>query len=371
MGGPLGVGAFLADGRLVPGDVVLDDGRVAAVGAPAGDPALIAAPGLIDLQVNGAHGVDVLTAEVAELARLERALVAGGVTAWQPTLVTAPEDATLAAVARLEGLASDDRTDRPHLVGIHLEGPFLSAARLGVHPPEHRRDPDPVLLERLTASDLIRTVTLAPELPGALALIETLVARGIVVSLGHSDADAAAAHAGFDRGATTVTHLGNAMRPFSPRDPGLFGVALTRADVTVQLIVDGHHLAPETVRLAGRAAAGRLVLVTDAVAAAGLPDGPAVLGATPVEVRGGVVRRGDGTLAGSAIALPDAVRGAVAAGIDLADALTAVTAAPARLIGRPDLGTLAAGGPADLVVLDRDLAVVRTLVAGRTVPPTP
>lgn len=363
----LGVGAVLRDGRLVPGDLLVADGRVAGFLDAPGDPALIAAPGLLDLQVNGAHGVDVLTAEQDALERLEERLLADGVTGWQPTLITAPEAMTLAALDRLASVATGAREDRPHLLGVHLEGPFLAPQRLGVHPPEHRRDPEPGLAARLTASPLVRTVTLAPELPGALALVADLVSRGILVSIGHTDADAVTAEAAFDAGARTVTHLGNAMRPFAPRDPGVLGTALARDDVVVQLIADPHHLAPQTIRLAVRAARGRWVLVTDAVAAAGLADGASMLGDIPVLVKGGAVRRADGTLAGSALSLLGAIRHAVALGIDPADALTAASTTPARLLGRDDLGHLAVGARADAIVLDRDLALTRVLRDGRVV----
>lgn len=363
----LGVGAVLVDGRLVPGDLVLSEGRVVAHVADEGDPALIAAPGLVDLQVNGAYGVDVLTAGTDELALLEERLLADGVTAWQPTLITAPEPTTMAALERLTTLGSGPRSGRPHLLGVHLEGPFLAPGRLGVHPPEHRRDPDPALAERLTACPLVRTVTLAPELPGALALVAAFAERGILVSVGHTDADATTAEAAFDAGARTVTHLGNAMRPLSPRDPGVLGTALSRDDVTVQLIADAHHLAPQTIRMAARAARGRWVLVTDAVAAAGLGDGPSLLGDIPVVVADGAVRRADGTLAGSALTMLGAVRHAVSLGIDRAEALTAASTAPARLLGRDDLGALSPGAVADVIVLDRDLDAARVLREGREV----
>ena len=156
----------------------------------------------------------------------------------------------------------------PRVVGAHLEGPFLSPERLGTHPLEHRRDPDLALLERLLDAGRVTTFTLAPELAGADALIERLLEREIVVSAGHTNATAAQAHAAFDLGVSTVTHLFNAMRPFRSRDPGIVGVALTRRDVYVQMIVDGHHLADETVRLIWAAAGGRVALVSDATAGA-------------------------------------------------------------------------------------------------------
>ena len=181
-------------------------------------------------------------------------------------------------------------------------------------------------------------MTLAPELPGALELVDELVARGVTVSCGHTDATAAQAHAAFDRGARTVTHLFNAMRPSTPRDPGIAMAALARADVTVQLIVDGHHLAGETVLVAWRAARGRFALVSDAVAAAGMGDGAFTLGGTQVTAAGGAVRRADGTLAGSAASIIDGVRNLHALGAPLEDALEAASSVPARIAGRTDLG---------------------------------
>jgi N-acetylglucosamine-6-phosphate deacetylase len=184
------------------------------------------------------------------------------------------------------------------------------------------------------------------------------------VSCGHSDATAAEAHLAFDRGARTVTHLFNAMRPSVPRDPGIAMAALARTDVTVQVIVDGHHLASETVLVAWQAAAGRFALVSDAVEAAGMGDGRYVLGGTEVVAEGGVVRRADGTLAGSTLTMVEAVRNLHGLGAELEDALAAASTVPARIVGREDLGRLAVGAPADIVVLDDRLEVQRVLVAG-------
>ncbi len=207
-------------------------------------------------------------------------------------------------------------------------------------------------------------VTLAPELPGGLELIDLLCERGIVVSLGHSNATAAEAHEAFDRGARTVTHLFNAMRPFGHRDPGLAGVALAREDVVVQLILDGHHVADEVAQVVWRSAPGRVALVTDAVAATGVGDGRYKLGIVDVEVKDGVARRSDGVLAGSVLTMLEAVRKLHSLGASLADAIAAASAVPARVTGR-DLGRLAPGAPADLLILDDRLELQGVFVGGK------
>lgn len=364
----LGVARALVDGVVVPGDVEVADGVARGVGlAPAGARGT-ALPGLVDLQVNGVAGVDVLDADADALRRAGEALAGQGTTAYQPTLITAPPDVTCAALAEVAAVAGagDRAKGAARVIGVHLEGPFLAPARMGTHPPAHRRDPDPDLLGRLLAAGPVTQVTLAPELPGALGLVDDLVARRVLVSAGHTDATAAEATAAFDRGARTVTHLFNAMRPFRPRDPGVAGVALARPDVVVQVIVDGHHLAPDTVQLVWRAAAGRCVLVTDAIAAAGMGDGAWRLGEVDVRVVDGVARRADGTLAGSTLTLLGAVRNVVALGVPLAAAVDAATRLPADLVGRPDLGRLAPGGRADVLVVDDALELVDVLVGGGT-----
>jgi N-acetylglucosamine-6-phosphate deacetylase len=352
------VAAALVDGALLPGDVVVQEGVLAGLGLGRGGRG-IAAPGLVDLQVNGFAGVDFLRADHAAYRRAGDALLAAGVTAFQPTFVSAPEADLVAALRRVptEGCG-------PRVIGAHLEGPFLSPLRLGVHDAASRRAPDLGLVRRLLEAGPVSAMTLAPELPGALELVDELVARGLIVSCGHTDATAAQAHAAFDRGARTGTHLFNAMRPSTPRDPGIAMAALAREDVTVQLIVDGHHLAGETVLVAWRAARGRFALVSDAVAAAGMGDGRFTLGGTQVTAEDGAVRRADGTLAGSAASIIDGVRNLHALGAPLEDALAAASSVPARIAGRTDLGRLAVGAPADVVVLDDRLEVQRVLVAG-------
>jgi N-acetylglucosamine-6-phosphate deacetylase len=359
----LGVRAALVDRELVPGDVEIADGIVVAYGLASSNGHGIASPGFVDLQVNGFGGVDFLDADADGYARAGECLLETGVTAYLPTLITAPEDRLLAALSEIvEGGRG------PRILGAHVEGPFLSPRRLGTHPPSARRDPDVGLLERILAAGPVRLYTLAPELPGALELVDLLVARGIVVSVGHSDANADEANAAFDRGVGTVTHLFNAMRPFNHRDAGVAGVALARPDVIVQIILDGVHLAPDTVRMVWRAAGGRLALVTDAVAAAGVvsSDGSYRLGDVSVEVRDGVVRRdGDGVLAGSVLTMIEAVRNLHALGVPLDAALTAATAVPARVIGA-DVGRIEVGASADIVVLSEELEIQRVLVGGES-----
>jgi N-acetylglucosamine-6-phosphate deacetylase len=355
----LGVRAALVDGELVPGDVEVENGLITGLGLASANGRGLASPGFVDLQVNGFGGVDFLDADADGYARAGEALLETGVTAYLPTLITAPEDRLVAALGEIvEGGRG------PRILGAHVEGPFLSARRLGTHPPSARCDPDVALLERLLAAGPVRLYTLAPELPGALELVDLLVSRGITVSAGHSDATSTEANLAFDRGVRTVTHLFNAMRPFTHRDPGVAGTALARSDVIVQVILDGVHLAPDTVRLVWRAAAGRLALVTDAVAGAGIGgDGSYQLGDVAVEVRDGVVRRDDGVLAGSVLTMIDAVRNLHRLGVSLVHALDAATRVPARVIGA-DAGRLAIGASADIVVLSEELEIQRVLVGG-------
>jgi N-acetylglucosamine-6-phosphate deacetylase len=361
----LGVDAALIDGTVVPGDLEVVDGTLAAAGLPAAGTGRVAAPGLVDLQVNGFAGVDLLASDVDGVITAARALHATGVRWWQPTLITAaPHDTVRAAQAiasAAELIASGAAGDAAAILGIHLEGPFLAPGRMGTHPAVHRRAPDLATLEQLLAAGPVTYVTLAPELPGATAVIDRLLRRGVTVALGHTDATADQAHAAFDRGVRTVTHLFNAMRRFTPRDPGVAGAALARPDVIVQCIVDGWHLAPDTVRMIWAAAGGRTALVTDAIAAAGLGDGPCRLGEVEVTVADGAARRADGTLAGSVLTMPDAIRNLVALGIPRSDALRGATEVPARVIGRPEVGRSTVGAPADLVVVSPDGTLERVV----------
>ena len=335
MSGRLGVEAALVDGVFVAGDVEVADGRIAAVGVAAPGGRGFAVPGFVDLQVNGFGGVDFLEADTAAYRRAGDALLETGVTAYLPTLITSPEEQVLAAAHEVPA----DDAARPRVLGLHLEGPFLSPNRLGTHEASSRRDPDPALLERLLDAGPVRLMTLAPELPGAGMVIDRLLARGIGISLGHSDATAEQAHAAFDRGALAITHLFNAMRPFLHRDPGIAGAALAREDVIVSL-------------------------VTDAIAAAPRTQGPSSLGELDLHVYEGAVRGPDGVLAGSVLTMIEAVRNLYALGVPLEDAIGAATATPARVLGDRELGRIDVGLPADLVVLNDRLEIDRVVLGG-------
>jgi N-acetylglucosamine-6-phosphate deacetylase len=356
----LGVEAALVDGQLVSGDVEILGGRVAGLGLASPNGRGIAVPGFVDLQVNGFSGVDFLAADADGYRQAGEALLETGVTAYLPTFITAPEEQLVDALRALPAGG-----DGPRILGAHLEGPFLSALRLGIHPAAARRNPDVDLLERLLDAGPVRLVTLAPELPGASAVIERLLRREVAVSLGHSDATAEQAEAAFELGVRSVTHLFNAMRPFHHRDPGIIGAALARPDVVIQIILDWVHVAPVTAAMVWQAAQGRVALVTDAVSGAGLDGGTYRLGDVDVEIRDGVARGVTGALAGSTLTLIDAVRNLHSLGVPFEDAVGAATEVPARVLRLPGSGRLAVGLPADVVVLTDELEIERVLVEGR------
>ena len=347
------------DGVVAPGAVDLEGDTIVAVGPARGSvPDRTLVPGFVDLQVNGHDDVDVATADAAGFARLDELLVSQGVTTWCPTLVTAPLEAY---GARLEGVAraaARDEDGRPHIAGVHLEGPFLGGAP-GAHPRQHIRPIDAQWLRALPP--IVRIVTIAPEIEGAGEAIRSLTARGIVVSLGHSTADFDVARAATDAGARMVTHLFNGMGAFHHRSPGVAGLALTDRRLVVGVIADGVHLHPAAVTTAFRAkGASGVALVTDAV---GWRSNRRDRGA--VSMRDGAPRLADGTIAGSALTMDAAVRFAVSqCDVRLEDAVTAASTTPATLLGLSDRGRLAPGAQADIVALGADLTVEQVWIAG-------
>jgi N-acetylglucosamine-6-phosphate deacetylase len=320
---------------------------------PAGDRVDgVLAPALCDLQVNGAGGHEV-TGGPAALDAIDALQLAHGVTSYLPTLIS-PDDETAGRV--LAEIAERVADPASPVAGAHLEGPFISPEHRGVHPPERLRSPAdgvPAWIEH----PAVRVVTLAPELPGALALIARLRARGIVVALGHSGADADTARAAFDTGARLVTHVFDAMAPLHHRSPGLAGAALLDERVWVPAIADGVHLHPLILELIRRAAGRRALLVTDATPVADAPAGRYTMAGLEIEAAGGAARMLDGTLAGSTLTLDRAVRNWVAMTEGtLAEALHAAGEGPRAAAGLPTA--------ADLVVLGPDGAVQRVMRHG-------
>jgi N-acetylglucosamine-6-phosphate deacetylase len=359
----LGVAAALVEGRVVPGDVEVVDGRIAAVGASPPGRSGLAVAGFVDLQVNGYAGVELAGADAEGYRTAGEAMARSGVVAY---LATFPSLAPERYEPALRAAAEAHRAGGPgaRVLGVHLEGPFLSPDRRGAHPRRHLRAVDPGLLAGWRRLAPVRLVTLAPELDGALDLVRSLVADGVVVSSGHTDATAEVASEAVSAGVRAHTHVWNAHRPITSRDPGPGAVALTDERVAPCLIADLAHVAGPSLALALAAASDRYVLVTDAVWAAGLPDGAHDRGGRELVVGSGAARLADGTLAGSATTLDGAVRNVVALGRPLEEALAAVTSRPASLLGEADLGRIRPGGPADVVVLDDALEVTAVLLAG-------
>ena len=352
-------------GRLTgPGVVTLDGDRIASVsldkvldtranrGGVAEEVVLadgILTPGLIDLQINGAFGVDFADARPSDWRMIRAGLLRTAVTAFAPTLITAAP-ARLAASLLDVDAAARERGPGARILGAHVEGPFLSPDYHGAHDPALMRDPTPEALDVLLQGPTPLILTLAPERRHALDAIARLTAAGCLVSVGHTAATGTEVHAAADAGARMVTHVFNAQRPLGHREPGTAGAALTDPRLTVGMIADLQHIAAEIVALIFRAAAGNVVLVTDAVAAMGVTRDRAVLGGSDVYVDDeGLPRRADGTIAGSVLTLDQAVRNAISCGVQPLQVLQAVTRTPADLVGRADLGRLAPGALADLV----------------------
>jgi len=362
-----------AETDLAPGHLVIAGDRIISVGAgipPEADrvfPRGTIVPGFVDLQVNGGAGVDLLDGREGDIARLSRYLASTGTTGFLATLISASPERMRSALGEISAAAPD----AADLLGVHLEGPVLNPRRRGAHDAKWLRPADDPEVRRLCGDALphLRLVTLAPELPGSDELIKWLVGRGVVVALGHTEATFEQAARAFARGVRMATHLFNGMGGFHHRDPGVVGAALDDAHCVCGLIADGVHLHHATLRLAYRLLGPeRIVLVTDAGAAAGMPRGMYTAGDQPVQVAAdGMPRLADGTLAGSVLRMDQAVTNLVAWGIPLREAVLSASRTPLRLLGLLDRGVLAPGYRADLAVLGEDGPALLTLVAGRPV----
>ena len=367
--------------RIEDAALLIEDGIIAAVGrredltVPASAQVIdfgdaILAPGLIDIHIHGGAGHDVMDASEEGLAVIERLMARHGVTSYCPTTVTAPIDPTLHALEALAHAMQIGREegDRARPVGIHLEGPFLSHARRGVHSSLYLQRASQHILDQMwqAAGGQISVLTIAPELDGALELIRDATARGVCVSIGHSNATLEHAVAGFRAGARHATHTFNAMRRMDHRDPGLVGAILTDDTLTADIIADGLHVRPEVVDLFLRAKGlDQSVLITDGISATGMPDGTYHLGSYQVQVSDGRCES-HGKLAGSVLTMDRAVRNIMKfAGISFQDAIRLATLNPARVLGiQKRKGSLQVGADADIAVFSPAGEVRQTIVSG-------
>jgi N-acetylglucosamine-6-phosphate deacetylase len=361
-------------------DLGARDRRPAATRVERLGPGSVLAPGLMDIHIHGGAGVEAMTGPAA-IRRIASALAIRGVTSFVPTAVSASletlagfaSDVATARHAQAADMGSAPEGERPaeaRILGANLEGPAIDPAQRGAHDPAFIVDPAVVLRAWRTDPSRwteVRIVTLAPERPGGLELVRHLEASGVVVSIGHTGATFDEAIAAYEAGARSTTHLFNRMTGLDHHEPGVVGAALVAPRAAVELIADGVHVDRRLWPFLWRALGSRLVLVSDAMAAAGSGDGVYRLGSLEVTVRDGRATTADGALAGSTISVADAVANLVAAGLSLSRAVAAATSAPARLLRCRDLGRLRAGGSADLVVLDRAGRVERTMVGGRWV----
>jgi N-acetylglucosamine-6-phosphate deacetylase len=368
--------------------LVVEDGRISEVSSRSsknvpgnislidfGDAVL--APGFVDIHMHGGAGLDLMRALPSELPRLGKFLATHGVTGYFATTVAAPLDSTCAALGRLadaieaaaKASATNGDSAQARPLGIHLEGPFLSHKRRGVHPPENLVTPTIAIFERLwqAARGHVRMLTIAPEIPGAMEVIAEAARRKVCVSIGHSDAEMPIAQDAVKAGARHATHTFNAMRPLDHRDPGIIGEVLSNDRVSADIIVDGIHVAPAVVKLFLRAKGReRAVLITDAISATGMPDGRYQLGPIEVDVKDGKCTS-NGSLAGSVLTMDRAVRNVTQfSNWSLRDAVQAATLNPARAVGLArHHGVLARGADANFTVLSPAGVVLKTIVRGR------
>ncbi len=372
-----GVVVYESDGKT--GTIVAAGARN-AIEVPAGAKHIdygnaVLAPGFIDIHIHGGAGHDVMEGSASALAAVEELLARHGVTSYCPTTVTAPMDVTLKSLEKIGKAVSDTRAGRfsdsgararPN--GIHLEGPFISTAKCGVHPLKDIQKPSVEAFEKLwqASGGAVSVMTAAPEVDGALPVIEAATKRGVMVSLGHSDAESAETKAGITAGGRSATHTFNAMRSLNHRDPGILGTVLTDERIFADIVADGVHVAPDIVKLFLLAKGkDRAILITDALSATGMPDGKYKLGVFDIEVKGNLCMNGD-TIAGSVLTMDAAVRNVMSfADWNLANSVRLATENPARALGiEKKKGRLAAGCDADIVVLSDEGKVIKTIVGG-------
>jgi N-acetylglucosamine-6-phosphate deacetylase len=377
--------AITPKGEIPDVGILIRDGEIEMVGPrsgmelPGGAEEVLATeytavPGFVDVHIHGAGGHDVMEADETALSTITGRLAAFGTTSILATTVTASADETCRAVEGISKYISVQyQTDdaRSEILGIHFEGPFLSQERRGVHPAEWLQLPSAELLQRFleASSGNARILTIAPELLGAMPCIDAARSLGMVVSIGHTDATYEQARAAVAHGAHHATHMYNAMRPFTHRDPGVIGAVLTTPEVTAELIADCVHVDDVAMKVLLQAkGAGRVILISDGISATGMPDGKYMLGGLEVTVNGGVCRNAEGRLAGSTLTLDRALRNVVKLGVPLADAVRMLTLNPATLLGIEfKKGALRMGADADIVLLNEGLEIARVWARGTPV----
>jgi N-acetylglucosamine-6-phosphate deacetylase len=363
-------------GILIREDVVEAIGPRAGLSLPAGAREIraigkTAIPGFVDVHIHGAGGHDVMEGSREAMAAVTKTVARHGTTAFVATTVTASPEDTLRSVAGISKyIAEQHQTNDPRaeVLGIHFEGPFISAVRRGVHPLEWVKLPSAELLEKFlqAAAGNAQILTIAPELMGAIPCIDAARKAGLVVALGHTDATYEQARAGIAHGARHAVHVYNAMRPFSHRDTGVIGAVLTSSEVTAELIADGVHVDEAAMKLLLQAkGASGVILVSDGISATGMPDGKYMLGTFEVTVSSGVCRNAEGKLAGSTLTLDRALRNIVGLGVSLPDAVRMLTLNPASLLGIEfKKGSLRVGADADILLLDERLQVAGVWARG-------
>ena len=375
-------GTVLTPEEEIPqGTVLVEDDRIAAVGREIHVPPdarrleapdTTCVPGFIDVHVHGAGGHDLMEGTAEAVAAVGRTLAAHGTTSYFPTTLTASVPRTLAALECLGDLVHRMQGPPSELVaqplGIHMEGPFLNALRKGVHPAQHMLAPRNEIFEDFyqAAGGTLRILTLAPEVDGAEAMMPYVLERGVLVGMGHTDANFEQAERAVELGVRHVVHMFNAMRPFAHRDPGVIAATLLDDRLSAELIADGVHVSEPAIRLLLRAKGpGGVLLVTDGLAAVGMPEGTYRLGECEITVRGPEARSRDGVLAGSALTLDSAVRNMVRfTGLPLREVVKMATLNQARLLGLARKGRIAAGADADLVLLTGSLEVAAVCARG-------
>ncbi len=331
----------------------------------------ILVPGLIDIHIHGAYGADVIEGKIESVKTVSNFIVKHGVTSFYPTTVTSPlemiENSIKAIVQAIKKEVGGAR-----ILGIHLEGPFLSYEKAGAQDRRYLLKPSIDLIDRLLelGEGYIKRITIAPEIEGALKAINYLREKGIIIAMGHTNATYDEAIRAIEAGATLANHIYNQMRSFHHRDPGILGAVLTRDDVYVEIIMDKvhHHYAAREIVMRCKGT-DKVALITDSIMATGLPDGEYMLGAQKIIIKNGISRLPDGTLAGSTLTLDEAIRNTVNhLKVPLQDAVKMATYVPAKIMGvESEYGSIKIGKHGDLVILDKNLNVLKTIIDGEII----